>query len=53
MPTKEDIHYWTHGDDEEDEATVHAIIEDAEDPEEALKKRLYCGGAYVEEILDN
>ncbi len=52
-PTDEDIHYWTHGDDEEDEATVRAMIEAAEDPEEALKQRLHCGGAYVEEIIDD
>ncbi len=48
----EDIHYWTHGDDEEDEDTVHAILA-AEDPQEAMKQRLHCGGAYVEEILDD
>src|SRR6266702_4857289 len=53
VPTDEDIHYWTHGEDEEDEATVRAIIEGAEDPEEAFKQRLYCGGAYVEEIIDD
>jgi len=29
------------------------MIEDAEDPEEALKQRLHCGGAYVEEIIDD
>ncbi len=52
-PTDEDIHYWTHGDDEEDKATVRAVIEAAEDPEEAFKQRLYCGSAYVEEILDD
>ncbi len=51
--TDEDIHYWMHGDDEEDEATVCAMIEAAEDPQEALKQRLYCGGAYVEEIIDD
>ncbi len=55
MLTDEDIHYWTHGDedDEEDEATVRAMIAAAEDPQEALKQRLYCGGAYVEEIIDD
>ncbi len=52
MPTDEDIHYWTHGDDEEDEATVTAML-DAEDPQEAIKQRLHCGGAYVEEIIDD
>ena len=51
--TDEDIRYWTHGDDEEDEATVRAMIEAAEDPQEAMKRRLHCGGAYVEEILDD
>ncbi len=34
--TNEDIHYWTHRDDEEDEAIVQAIL-DAEDPQEAFK----------------
>ena len=34
--TEEDVHFWTHGDDEEDEATVHTIL-DAEDPQEAMK----------------
>ncbi len=53
MPTDEDIHYWTRGDDEEDKATVRALIEAAEDPEEALKQRLHCGSAYVEEIIDD
>src|SRR6266702_2485797 len=54
--TDEDIHYWTHGDDEEDEATVRTVLdveEYAEDPSEAIKRRLHCGGAYVEEIIDN
>ncbi len=51
--TDEDIHYWTHGDDEEDEATVRALIEAAEDPEEAFKQCLHCGRGYVEEILDD
>jgi len=51
-PTSEDIHYWRHRDDEEDEATVRAIL-DAEDPQEALKQRLHCGGAYVEEIIND
>jgi len=51
--TNEDIHYWTHRDDEEDKTTVRAIIEAAEDPGEAFKQRLSCGGAHVEEILDN
>src|SRR6266702_238344 len=51
--TSEDIHYWTHGEDEEDEATVRAMIEAAEEPEEAFKQRLHCGSAYVEEILDD
>ena len=51
--TGEDIHYWTHGDDEEDETTVRALIEVAEDPEEAMKQRLHCGGSYVEEIIDD
>ncbi len=52
----EDIHYWIHGDDEEDEATVQATLEGEDylsDPQEALKRRLYCGGSYVEEIIDD
>ena len=53
QPTSEDIHYWRYGDDEEDEATVRAMIEAAEDPDEAFKQRLHCGGAYVEEIVDD
>ncbi len=55
MPTNEDIHYWTHGDDEEDEkdeATARALLY-TEDPQEAVKQRLHCGRAYVEEILDD
>ncbi len=51
-PTNEDIHYWTHRDDKEDEDTVRAIL-DAEDPQEAFKRRLHCGGAYVEEIIND
>ncbi len=52
MPTDEDIHYWTHGDDEEDKNTVCAML-DAKDPQEAIKQHLHCGGAYVEEIIDD
>ncbi len=52
MPTDEDLHYWTHRDKEEDEATVRAMLY-AEDPQEAIKQRLHCGGAYVEEIIDD
>jgi len=52
MPTSEDIHYWAHRDDEEDKATIKAIL-DAKDPQEAIKQCLYCGGAYVEEIINN
>ncbi len=55
-PTDEDIHYWTHGSDEEDEATVRAVLEGEkylDDPQEALKRCLHCGGAYVEEIIDD
>ncbi len=55
MPTAEEVQLWTHGDDEEDEmdeATVRAILY-TEDPQEAIKQRLHCGGAYVEEILDD
>ncbi len=53
MPNKAEERLWTHGDDEEDKATVRALIEDAEDPDEAFKRRLHCGGAYVEEIIDD
>ncbi len=52
MPTDEDMHYWTHRDDEEDKTTVCAIL-DAEDPQEAIKRRLHCGGAYIEEKIDD
>jgi len=52
MPTDKDIHYWTHGDDEE-EATVCAMLSAEEDPYEAIKQCLHCGGAYVEEIIDD
>ncbi len=52
-PTCEDLYYWTHGDDEEDEATVRAMIEAAGDPYEAVKQHLHCGGAYIEEIIDD
>ncbi len=52
--TEEDRHYWTYGDkdDEEDEATIQAVLY-TEDPQEALKQRLHCGSAYVEEIIDD
>ena len=50
--TDEDIHYWTHGDDDEDEATVRAILA-ADDPQEAFKQRLHCGSTYVKEIIDD
>ena len=56
MLMNEDTQFWTHGDDEEDEATVWAILEGEEylsDPQEALKQRLHCGGSYVEEIIDD
>ncbi len=53
MPNEAEECLWTHGDDEEDEATVRDMIEAAEDPEEAFKQRLYCGLAYVEEIIDD
>ncbi len=51
--TDEDMYYWTHGNNEEDEATVRAMIEATEDPQEAFKQRLHCGGAYVEELIDD
>jgi len=50
MPIDEDIHYWTYRDDEEDEATVHAMLS-AE--EEAVKQCLHCGGVYIKEIIDD
>ncbi len=63
MPNEADIHLWTYGEDDEDDATVHAMLdapedakepEDAEeDPYEAFKQRLHCGGAYVEEVIDD
>ena len=51
MPNEAEECLWTHGDDEEDEATVRAIIEAAE--KEAFKQRLHCGSAYVEEVIDD
>ncbi len=55
-PTNEDIHYWTHGDDDEDneadKATIRAMLY-TKDPQEAIKQRLHCGGAYIEEIIDD
>src|SRR6266702_7484370 len=53
MPNEAEERLWTHGDDEEDEATVRDLIEAAEDPEEAFKQRLDCGSAYVEAIIDD
>ncbi len=53
MPMDKDLHYWMYGDDEEDETTVHAMLSTEEDPHEAIKQRLHCGGAYVEEIIDD
>ena len=56
MPNEAEECLWTHGDDEDDEeddTTVRNMIEAAEDPEEAFKQRLYCGLAYVEEIIDD
>jgi len=38
MPSAEDIHYWTHGDDDKDDLTVRRMLdlpEDAEEPEDA------------------
>ncbi len=52
-PTNEERHYWTHRGDEEDEATVRTMLNDGEDPYEAIKECLHCGGAYVEEIIDD
>jgi len=52
MLTEEDVHYWRYRDDEEDKATIQTMLYE-EDPQEAIKKRLNCGGAYVEEILDD
>ncbi len=52
MPTDEDVHYWTHRSDEED-AEDKATVRDMLEPQEAFKQCLHCGGAYVEEILDD
>ena len=51
MPMKEDEYYWTYGDDEEDEATVCAMLE-AEDPQEAIKQRQHYR-AYAEGVMDD
>jgi len=40
MPSEADIHYWMHGDDDEDDMTVHRMLdlpEDAKEPENANK----------------
>ncbi len=62
MPSEADICLWTHGDDDEDSKTVCTILEEPEnakepedtkeDPYEAIKQCLHCGGAYVKEIID-
>ncbi len=52
MPTDDDIYYWTHGDNKEDEATIRAML-DAEDPQEVIKQCLHHGGAYIREIIDD
>ncbi len=36
LPSKEDIHYWKHGDNDKDDTTVHRMLdlpEDAKEPE--------------------
>ncbi len=38
LPSEEDIHFWTHGEDRKDEETVSRMLdlpEDAEEPEDA------------------
>ncbi len=57
LPSETDIHYWTHGDDDEDDATVHRMIdlpEDAKEPEntEDMKRRLHLYEGVVE-LLDD
>ncbi len=39
-------------DEDDEEATVRAMM-DAEDPYEGFKQHLHCGGAYIEEIIDD
>jgi len=60
MPNRAEIHLWTHGDDNEE--TVRAMLDtlgdaeepdNAKDPQEAFRQRLYCGGAYIKRIIDN
>jgi len=53
MPTDQDIRYWMHRDDEEDEATICTMQNTKEDPYEVTKQHLHCGGAYMEEIIDD
>ena len=58
LPNAEDIHYWTHGNDNEDDnATVHRmldLLEDAEELENAedTKRQLHLYRG-VMELLDN
>ncbi len=57
LPSETDIHYWTHGDDNEDNATVHRMIDLLEDAKELentedMKRRLHLYGGGVE-LLDD
>ncbi len=52
-PADEETHYWICKDDEEDEATICAMLSSEEDSYKAIKQRLHCGGAYMEEIIDD
>jgi len=59
-PNEAEIHLWTHGEDDEEMVRVMLDApedaeepEDAKDPQEAFKQRLYCGGAYIERIIDD
>ncbi len=38
MPSEADIHLWTHRDDNEDDATVHAMIDALEDAKETQEE---------------
>ncbi len=41
MPNKDEIHLWTHRNDDEDDATVHAMLDTPEDAEEDLEDAEY------------
>ena len=47
LPSKADIDFWTHGDDDKD--MVHAMLDALEDPKDPLNG----GKAYIKEVTDD